>query len=184
MTLKTEKKHNVKRLINKFKEVNEMLDAHIVMIKLDLPELQGTPQEIIVAKAKEAARLLGDTVIVEDSCLCFNALNGLPGPYIKWFLERVGTKGLYDILSGFDDKSGYGICTFGYCEPGKEPFVFEGRTDGTIVAPRGEKGFGWDSIFRPQGYQQTYAEMDPAIKNTVSDRYQALKKLQAFFAKK
>ena len=58
--------------------------------------------------------------------------------------------------------------------------MFEGKTDGTIVAPRGPTDFGWDPVFQPDGFEQTYAEMDKATKNTISHRYRALDKLRAF----
>jgi inosine triphosphate pyrophosphatase len=63
--------------------------------KIDLPEYQGTPEVVCREKCKEAAKLVGGPVIVEDTCLCFNALNGLPGPYIKWFLDALKPDGLY-----------------------------------------------------------------------------------------
>ncbi|KAI8907926.1 inosine triphosphate pyrophosphatase [Gorgonomyces haynaldii] len=165
---------------NKLREVKQILDMDIGSVKLDLPELQGTPQQITLAKAKEAARLVNGRVIVEDTCLCFNALNGLPGPYIKWFLESLKPEGLYKLLAGFEDKTAYALCTFGYCEDGKEPILFEGRTNGTIVMPRGPTDFGWDPVFQPDGFQETYAEMDKQVKNTISHRYRALEKLQHF----
>lgn len=60
--------------------------------------------------------------------------------------------------------------------------VFEGRTEGTIVnPPRGPRNFGWDPIFQPDGYTQTYAELDSSIKNTISHRGRALNKLKEYF---
>ena len=60
-------------------------------------------------------------VMVEDTCLCFNALGGLPGPYIKWFLDGTGHEGLNKMLEGFEDKSAYAECVFSFCAgPGKE----------------------------------------------------------------
>ncbi len=67
--------------------------------KVDLPEYQGTPEEVCTEKCKEAARRVGGPVIVEDTCLCFNALGGMPGPYIKWFLEPLGPKGLHKCVT-------------------------------------------------------------------------------------
>lgn len=55
-------------------------------------------------------------VFVEDTCLCFNAYKGLPGPYVKWFLEKLGHDGLNRMLHGFDDKTGYALCTFAYSD--------------------------------------------------------------------
>ena len=57
-------------------------------------------------------------VMVEDTCLCFHAYKGLPGPYIKWFLEKMGHAGLNQMLAGFEDKTAYAQCTFAYA-PGK-----------------------------------------------------------------
>ncbi|KAL7275341.1 nucleoside triphosphate pyrophosphohydrolase ham1 [Rhizina undulata] len=74
------------------------------------------------------------------------------------------------------DKSAQALCTFAYCGgPGKEPILFEGRMDGTIVAPRGTGNSGWDPVFEYEG--QTYVEMDQAAKNKISSRYKALQKL-------
>lgn len=117
--------------------------------------------------------------LVEDTCLCFNALNGLPGPYIKWFLDKVGHDGLNRMLAGFEDKTAYALCTFAYSsgEPGAEPLIFAGRTAGKVVQPRaipGKPAFGWDAIFEPEGFDRTYAEMDKETKNSISHRYKAL----------
>lgn len=86
------------------------------------------------------------------------------------------------MLSGFDDKSGYALCLFAYMDSDLEsPVVFEGRTDGTIVRARSKgNGFGWDPIFQPEGFQETYGEMEKEVKNRISHRYKALEKVQAY----
>ena len=61
---------------------------------------------------------VGGAVMVEDTSLCFNAYEGLPGPYIKWFLKALGHEGLPRMLAGFDDKSAYAQCIFAY-SPGE-----------------------------------------------------------------
>ncbi|KAL7275340.1 nucleoside triphosphate pyrophosphohydrolase ham1 [Rhizina undulata] len=171
---------------NKLAEVQAILGATGVSLEsrsLDLPELQGSISEISLNKARQAAEIIKGPVIVEDTCLCFNALKGLPGPYVKWFLGSLGPQGLTNILAAYDDKSAQAVCTFAYCDgPGKEPILFEGRTDGTIVAPRGPANFGWDPIFEYEG--QTYAEMDKAEKNKISHRYKALQKLLEWLQEK
>lgn len=117
---------------NKLTEVKAIL-GNVVDLQsqsLDLVEIQGTIEEISADKCRRAAEAVNGPVIVEDTCLCFNALKELPGPYIKWFLEALGLKGLNDLLAGFPDKSAQAICTFAYCEgPGHEPIIFQGRTD-------------------------------------------------------
>ncbi|XP_069718470.1 inosine triphosphate pyrophosphatase isoform X2 [Phaenicophaeus curvirostris] len=121
-------------------------------------------------------------VIVEDTCLCFNALGGLPGPYIKWFLEKLKPEGLYKLLAGFEDKSAYALCTFAFSTGNLEEPVklFKGQTHGLIVEPRGPRDFGWDPCFQPDGYNQTYAELPKAVKNSISHRYRALSELSTF----
>ncbi len=97
-----------------------------------------------------AFKRVNQPVIVEDTSLCFNALKGLPGPYIKWFLDSIGPEGLHRMLHGFEDKSGYAQCIISYMDADlKEPKLFVGRTAGTIVQPRGSTKFGWDPCFQP-----------------------------------
>lgn len=118
-------------------------------------------------------------VITEDTCLCFNALGGLPGVYIKWFLARLHPEGLYRLLHGWSDKSAVALCTFAYSDgQSEEVRLFQGRCEGEIVEPRGSREFGWDPVFQPQGYKLTYAEMDKAEKNKISHRAKALEELR------
>ena len=119
-------------------------------------------------------------MIIEDTCLCFNALGGMPGPYIKWFLSALGPDGLPRLLADFEDKTADALCMFGYAESLESIEVFEGRTAGRIVTPRGPRDFGWDPIFQPEGFSQTYAEMEKSEKNKISHRFHALEKLKAY----
>lgn len=154
----------------------------IVSRKIDLPEYQGTPLQVCQEKTRAAFQIVKGPVIVEDTCLCFNAHKGLPGPYIKWYLEALGPEGLPRLLADFSDKTGYAQCMFGYLDQAdQEPRVFEGRTEGQIVAPRGSRDFGWDPIFQPDGFELTYAEMNSADKNAISHRGRALMKLKEYF---
>ena len=148
---------------------------------IDLPELQGEPEDIAKEKCRLAARQVNGAVMTEDTSLCFNALGGLPGPYIKWFLDKLGHDGLNRMLAGFDDKSAYAQCIFAYTPgPETEPVIFVGRTAGCICPASGPTDFGWDPVFKPDGFDETYAEMNKDIKNTISHRYRALDKLRSF----
>ncbi|PVH85402.1 inosine triphosphate pyrophosphatase-like protein [Cadophora sp. DSE1049] len=164
---------------NKLTEVKAILGDTVDLQSqaLDLVEIQGTIEEISSDKCRRAAAAVKGPVLVEDTCLCFNALKELPGPYIKWFLEALGHQGLNDMLVAFPDKSAQAVCTFAYCKgPGHEPIIFQGRTDGKIVPARGPTNFGWDPIFEYEG--KTYAEMDKVEKNKISHRFRALEKLK------
>lgn len=117
---------------NKLVEVKAIL-GHVVDLQsqsLDLVEIQGTIEEISADKCRRAAYAVQGPVLVEDTCLCFNALKKLPGPYIKWFLGALGHQGLNDLLAAHIDKSAQAVCTFAYSEgPDQEPIIFQGRTD-------------------------------------------------------
>jgi len=171
---------------NKLKEVRAIFatDAAFVLEsrELDLPEIQGTTQEVSREKCRRAAEIVGGPVITEDTALCFDALGGLPGAYIKWFLQKLGLEGLNKMLDGFSDRSAVALCTFAY-SPGPDPndpnaeskiVLSEGRTKGSIVPARGPSQFGWDPIFEVEGTGETYGEMDPVKKNLTSHRYKAL----------
>ncbi|XP_062510582.1 inosine triphosphate pyrophosphatase-like [Corticium candelabrum] len=151
--------------------------------KLDLPEFQGEPDDIAREKCKLAAKEVSGPVITEDTCLCFNALGGLPGPYIKWFLEKLGHDGLNRLLVGFDDKTANAVCTFAYStgNPSDEIVLFKGITPGRIVPARGPPNFGWDPIFQPDGFDKTYAELSKSVKNEISHRGKALQALKEYF---
>jgi inosine triphosphate pyrophosphatase len=150
--------------------------------KLDLPELQGDVMTIAKEKCKLAAQQVNGPVMTEDTSLCFDALNGLPGPYIKWFLESCGHDGLNLMLHGFETKAGYAQTVVALCMgPDKEPVVFDGQTRGVIVPPRGSLDFGWDPIFEPdEGGGKTYAEMRKEEKDAISHRSRAFAKLREY----
>lgn len=161
------------------------LPFDIESAKLDLPELQGTPTEIAREKCRLASEQLQAAVMTEDTSLCFNALNGLPGPYIKWFLEECGHEGLNKMLDGFDgDRRAYAQTIIAFCPgKGKEVMLFEGRTEGKIVQARGPTTFGWDPIFEPtEGKGKTYAEMGKDEKNAISHRGRAFNEFREYLS--
>lgn len=165
---------------DKLEEAEKILDNfEVENVKLDLPELQGHRDVVIKEKVKLACEKLGKACFVDDTSLCFNALNDLPGVYTKDFIERIGKEGLVRLLGGFDDKSAKAVCMIGYCKFGKEPVCFEGIVKGKIVNARGER-FDWDAIFQPDGYKQTFAEMEIEEKNKFSHRRKALMKFKEF----
>eukprot|EP00899_Mesostigma_viride_P016505 jgi/Mesvir1/24856/Mv22091-RA.2 len=118
--------------VNKLREVEAILGDAVPLRNqmINLPELQGEPEEISRQKCRLAAQQIHGPVLVEDTCLCFNALKGLPGPYVKWFLDKLGPAGLVQLLAGFEDKTGYALCIFSFVEDEtKEPIAFVGRCD-------------------------------------------------------
>lgn len=146
----------------------------------DLPEIQSMdPHEIMEHKIAAARNYTDSPFIIEDTGLYFNALNGFPGPLIKWPEKCVGPEGLYRMLHTFPDKSASVRCFVGLGNIG-EPKVFEGRVHGTIVEPAGDSGFGFDYIFKPDGHHRRYSEMSLEEKNRISHRKLAFDGLKKF----
>lgn len=179
---------------NKLEEVLSIVNTNqdespnsysIKALDIDLPEVQGEPDYIIEEKCKFASLQVNGPVIVEDTSLCFNALGGLPGPYIKCFMKKIGLEGLTKLLLGYEDKTIEAKCMFAYQENRESQIhYFTGITKGTLVEPRGNMNFGWDPIFLPIGYNETYGEMDSESKNLISHRYKALQLVKEFLNKK
>jgi len=151
--------------------------------KIDLPELQGEPLDIAREKCALAAKQVNGAVITEDTSLSFTALNGLPGPYIKWFLDKCGLDGLNQMIQFSPNKSGYAQTIVAYTTGPNQPIhLFDGRTSGTIVPPRGPTHFGWDPIFQPDDStsNHTYAEMTKEAKDAISHRGRAFSQMRTF----
>lgn len=85
------------------------------------------------------------------------------------------------MLKGFEDKSAVAVCTFAYVNELGEVNIFSGETDGTIVLPTVAETFGWDSCFKPDGHEMTFAEMSKEQKNLISHRMKAMIKLKDYF---
>lgn len=143
----------------------KLLGMPLKHCKLDLAEIQSTStEEVVEHKVREAYKQLGAPVLVEDVYLGFTALNGLPGPFVKFFVEQPdGLDKLCRMLDAFDDRSATGGCVFGYYD-GSRLELLAGSLTGTIAdRPRGNGGFGWDQIFCPDGYGgKTRAELSEA----------------------
>ena len=171
---------------NKVREAGEILNLALESVKIEeLVEIQ-TPdlEEVIRHKAREAYDNLKCPVMVEDSGLVFRAWNGLPGALVKWFEETVRCQGMLKMIDGFSDREATAICCFALYD-GKDLQVARGEVKGTISKNvQGNNGFGWDVIFIPEGYEQTYAEMSPDEKNAISHRKRALDKLKIMISDK
>ena len=109
-----------------------------------------------------------------------DAIPGLPGPLVKWFLETIGVKGLAEVAFKLGNTRAKAKTIIGYATGSEKIHFFEGEVVGSIVEPRVDTGFGWDLIFIPEGYTKTFAEMTQEEKNTISMRGKAAQKLAEF----
>ncbi len=131
-------------------------DFDIKQIDLDLMEIQGSPQEIVAHKVKQAWEVLHVPLVVDDGSLEIEALGGFPGPYIKDLLKAIGATKIAQMFIGSRVKA---ICSLGFAKNNEGIIIVNGVLEGTIVEPviRDEKHF--NSFFRPDGADKTLQEM-------------------------
>jgi inosine triphosphate pyrophosphatase len=164
----------------KIREVQGILGGELVeQLDVDLPEIQSLdPRKIIQAKLEYASGHYEGQFIVEDVSVSFPALNGLPGPLIKWFLEVLSLNEIYDLVAKYPDHSAEHKVVYGLYSPGKPIQFFEAFIQGEIVKPIGNKDFGFGPLFKPNGSNKTYGEMELEEKLVFSPRVKALKLLK------
>lgn len=161
---------------NKLAEAQAILPWTITNASLELTEIQSLDlEEIITHKLKAAFDQIGSAVIVDDVSAELESLNGLPGPFIKFFEQKLGADALHKLSQGNSDRAKI-ICCIGYYD-GQKQIVVKGVLSGNVVAPRGNNGWGFDKVIVPDGYDRTMSEMLPEEKNKLSHRYLALQKL-------
>ena len=121
---------------NKFKEVKSMI-PEVERMDMDLPEIQDIdPKEIIKAKLEEAMKHHDGAFIVEDTSLTLKAMNGLPGPLIKWFEQAIGLDGIANLAEKLGDDKAIARSMIGYATDSDNIHFFEGTLEGQIVSPR------------------------------------------------
>ena len=181
----------------KVKELRALLEPHgleLISAKdLDLPEPEETGTTFFFnaeLKAMSAADLSGLPTISDDSGICVEALGGEPGVYTAnwaetpdgrdWSLAMSKVQERLEALGPGASRAAYFACVLCVAWPDGHVEAFEGRAHGTLIwPPRGEKGFGYDPMFIPQGYSETFAEMEPEEKHGISHRAEAFAKLKA-----
>jgi len=159
------------------------LGLEIAHKRLDLDEIQSLDlKEVVYHKVREAFKVIQKPVLVEDVSLEICSLGRLPGPLIKWFLEELTSEQIARLADGGDRKA-IGRCMFGYFD-GEVAQYFEGELHGTITQhPSGGNGFGWDSVFVPEGYEVTRAELNEDDYEKVYRKIRPMGKLKDFLAK-
>lgn len=162
--------------------LSKFLGIEVGHKKVDLDEIQSMDlKEIVQKKVREAYDIVQAPVIVEDVSLEFKALGGLPGPFIKFFVDNMKLQDVCDLLGEDKSRQATAKCVFGYFD-GKNEKYFEGKFKGEISRePKGEGGYGWDGIFIPDGYGgRTRAELSPKEDEENYSRMKPFKELRSF----
>jgi XTP/dITP diphosphohydrolase len=178
----------------KVREIEDLLRPYGIAAtgaaQLNLPEPEETGStfaENAALKARAAAMPSGLPALSDDSGLAVTALGGAPGIYsARW----AGPEKDFSVAMArvqrelkernTEDYSAKFVCALAFAEPNGESEIFEGEVYGHLeFPPRGNNGFGYDPIFVPEGFRQTFGEIEPAQKHTMSHRAQAFAKFAA-----
>lgn len=177
----------------KARELTEILENRFELVTagaLGLGEPEETESTFVgnaLLKARAAAEASGLIALADDSGLSVTALGGAPGIYsARWAgPDKDFGLAMRDVeekvaATGSDDLSCWFTCALAVAWPGGPGVTVEGRIDGTLVLPgRGDRGFGYDPIFQPLGFDQTFGELEPAAKDAMSHRARAFALLKA-----
>ena len=166
----------------KIKEFETILGYKINNVDLDLKEVQSIDvKEVAQEKAKQAYEILKEPVIVDDTGLYLEELNGLPGALVKFFVKNLTLQQICNLV--LENRKAKAITCIAFFN-GKEMRVAEAEVKGTITKePRGENGFGWDPIFLPDGSDKTFGELTSEEKQSRFMRHEAIDKLRDILTK-
>ncbi|MAX80526.1 MAG: non-canonical purine NTP pyrophosphatase [Crocinitomicaceae bacterium] len=177
---------------NKLREIQEILGASFSILSLkdagietEIPEDYETLEENALQKAQFIYERTGKNVFSDDTGLEVEALNGAPGVYSARYAgskcdSEDNMKKLLVELEGKENRKAQFRTVVALIIDGKE-YTFEGACKGQITLEKsGSKGFGYDPVFQPEGYGQTFAELSAEEKNRISHRGKAIQKLAAF----
>jgi len=174
---------------NKVKEVQAMLPQHISLLSLtdigcneDIPETGKTLEENAILKANYITQKFSYPCFADDTGLLVDALDGAPGVYSARYASdgRDANENMNKLLNELRDQKDRKAKfeTVIALNLKKEQYIFTGEVNGEIVyEKRGDKGFGYDPIFKPYGYSKTFAELPLVVKNKIGHRGRAIQKL-------
>lgn len=160
-------------------EARRILGLELDSVEVDLPEIQSLDQrEILAAKGEEAWRQLGRPLVVEETGFELDAMGGFPGPLVKWMLAAIGPEGIARCALALGNPVARARCQVLYRDSGRT-IIGEGIDEGRLVLPpRGDAGFGWDSVFVPEGKVETWAELGDGPKDELGHRGRAWRDLR------
>lgn len=181
----TNNKHKLEEIQQIVGDKLSILSLQDMNFREDIPEDEPTIEGNALYKARFIYNRFGKDCFADDTGLEVVALNGEPGVLSARYAGeeknyQSNNELLLKNLNPFPNKSARFKTVIACVLEGRE-YVFEGIIEGTIVnEPKGKNGFGYDPIFQPSGYQQTFAELSEEVKNTISHRARAMESLFMF----
>ncbi|MDE2311587.1 MAG: non-canonical purine NTP pyrophosphatase [Patescibacteria group bacterium] len=166
---------------HKFLEVKKLLAPIVVeQLNVELDEIQDLDlKRIIRHKLRQAFLHHRGPFIIEDGSLEIAAFGrGLPGPFIKFFNERLGQKRMSSLAVAMRQQAATAKVVFAYAADAEHIRYFTGELRGKIVKPKGHYGFGYDPIFQPEGCRRTLGQIKGAEDFSQSARGLAARKLK------
>lgn len=165
-------------------EIGKEFGIEFKQISVPYPEIRD---EDVGKVAEDGAKFvfskIKKPVIVEDTGLFINALNGFPGPYSAFVFGKIGNEGILRLMKGINNRKAEFISAIGYCDSNGVK-IFKGILEGTISkSPKGDKGFGYDPIFLPDKSRRTLAE-NFKLKNKISHRKKAFEKFCKWYKRR
>jgi XTP/dITP diphosphohydrolase len=154
-------------------------------IQVDIPEPYDTFKQNALAKADYIFKTTGKNCFAEDSGLVVPALGGAPGVYSARYAgepsnDQANNEKLLQAIKEIDSKEAYYQAVICFILD-EDIYYFEGKCEGTLTAtPKGTGGFGYDPLFIPNGYDQTFAELPLIEKNKISHRAAAMQQFSSF----
>jgi XTP/dITP diphosphohydrolase len=167
-------------------ETYEVLDANDFTETPHIEETGTTFLENARLKAEGVSRVIDGWVLSDDSGLEVDALEGAPGVWSSSYGGEEGNhalnnRRLLDAMAGTTNRRARFRCTMVLARDGQEVAHYTGTVEGSILeSSRGTAGFGYDPLFIPDGHEETFAELGATIKNSLSHRSRALKKVVEF----
>ncbi|MBD3157681.1 MAG: XTP/dITP diphosphatase [Candidatus Lokiarchaeota archaeon] len=178
LILVTQNKHKLKELTPLF----ERYDVNFETSPIEKTEVRSQSVEIIAKKAAQIAYdSLNRPVVLDDTGFYIEHLDGFPGAYAAYVLDTIGTAGILKLMEDATDRTARFITGVGYCDS-HQCRTFEGVMEGQIgYEEAGGGGFGYDPIFKPEGFEKTYAELAFSEKVEISHRTRAFKKFLKWY---
>lgn len=181
----TNNKHKLEEISHLLEGTYEIIPLEAIGCHDDIPEDHETLEENALQKARYIKEHYGCDCFADDTGLEIEALNGQPGVYSARYAgpAKDSKANMQKVLDNMQNQANRKACfrtIIALILDGQE-YLFEGRVDGEILTEQhGSAGFGYDPIFRPEGFKESFAEMDLDTKNSISHRGRAVSKLVDF----